>query len=75
MVPAAGHMSYVDYELLYPTPVSELESFLQTWLFFGLLRELLGELYRHEDFVAVGETNPSSTRVVSTSKLLALIDT
>ena len=75
MVPAAGHVSYLDYELLYPTPVSELESFLQTWLFFGLLREILGELYHHEDFVIVGEKNLSSTRVVSTSKLLSLIDT
>ncbi|MCJ1426053.1 hypothetical protein MMC29_003955 [Sticta canariensis] len=75
MVPAAGHVSYLDYELLYPTPVSELESFLQAWLFFGLLREILGELFHYEDFVIVGETNPSATRVVSTSKLLSLIDT
>lgn len=32
---------------------AELEPFLQNWLFFGLLHEVLEDIYRHEDFVAV----------------------
>ena len=31
--------------------ISELERFLQTWLFFGLLQETLGELFDQDDFV------------------------
>lgn len=74
MVPAKGHVSYLEHERLHPTPASELEPFLQTWLFFGLLHEILGHLYSHEDFVRLDDSNSSSTTVVSTSKLLALID-
>ncbi|MCJ1267073.1 hypothetical protein MMC22_006958 [Lobaria immixta] len=75
MVPAVGHVSYLVHERLHPTPTSELEAFLQTWLFFGLLQEILGELYSHEDFVLQDEAASSPTTVVSTSKLLALMDT
>lgn len=75
MVPAVGHVSYMGHELLHPTPASELEPFLQTWLFFGLLQEILGELYNHDDFVRIDESKSSPTTVVSTSKLLALVDT
>ncbi|MCJ1464129.1 hypothetical protein MMC07_002742 [Pseudocyphellaria aurata] len=75
MIPAPGHVSYLDHERLYPTPVSELESFLQNWLFFGLLHEILGELYDRKDFVRRDESSTTPTTVVSTAKLLALIDT
>lgn len=74
MVPAVGHLPYLDHERLHPTPVSELESFLQTWLFFGLLHEILGERYDREDFVRHDESSSTPTTVVSTAKLLALID-
>lgn len=75
MVPTVGHVSYREHERLHPTPPSELEPFLQTWLFFGLLHEILGDRYSQGDFVRLDESNSSSTTVVSTSKLLALIDT
>lgn len=76
MVPAIGHLSYLEHErLLDPTPTSELEPFLQTWLFFGLLQEIFGELYSHEDFVRRDESISPPTTVVSTSKLLAVTDT
>lgn len=45
--------------------ISELEAFLQTWLFFGLLQETLGEIFDHHDFV---RTTPSKV-VISTKKL------
>lgn len=42
---------YWRHEKLHPTPTPELESFIQTWLFFGLLHELLGELCLPSDFI------------------------
>ncbi|MCJ1418134.1 hypothetical protein MMC32_004479 [Xylographa parallela] len=34
------------------TPIEELESFYQQWLFFGLLKVVLQDAFRAEDFVA-----------------------
>ena len=45
--------------------ISELERFLQTWLFFGLLQETLGELFDQHDFVHA----TCSRVVISTKKL------
>lgn len=42
---------YSVYENLHPSPVKELESFCQTWLFFGILNEVLGSAYREDDFI------------------------
>ena len=42
---------YSVYENWHPTPVKELESFCQTWLFFGILNEVLGSAYREDDFI------------------------
>ncbi|MCJ1287815.1 hypothetical protein MMC26_007167 [Xylographa opegraphella] len=35
-----------------PTPIGELESFYQQWLFFGLLKVVLQTAFRAEDFVS-----------------------
>lgn len=55
-----------------PTLISELERFLQTWLFFGLLAEVLGDLYDHDAFV----TNSLDTkeRILTTKDLQPLIE-
>ena len=45
--------------------ISELERFLQTWLFFGLLQETLGEIFNHHDFVHA----KGSKVVISTKRL------
>jgi hypothetical protein len=45
--------------------ISELERFLQTWLFFGLLQETLGEIFDQHDFVHATR----SKVVISTKKL------
>lgn len=42
---------YSVYENWRPTPVTELETFCQTWLFFGILNEVLGSAYREDDFI------------------------
>ena len=35
-------MEYLRHEAFHPTPTREQESFLQTWLYFGLIAEFLG---------------------------------
>lgn len=44
-------LPYSVHEEWHPTPVKELESFCQTWLFFGILNEVLGKAYRESDFI------------------------
>ena len=50
-------------------PKRELESFYQTWLFFGLLHEILGSVCVAEDFIYTCEDQCGYTTAVSTSKL------
>ena len=53
-------------------PKSELECFVQTWLFFGLLAEILGDLYEHDVFVT--ESPGTRERILSTKDLQFLIE-
>lgn len=69
-----GDISQMDTQPLHQLPLEEVEAFFQTWLFFGLLQEVLRDLYKSEDFVAHAELNLLAVRVLSTSKLLGLID-
>ena len=68
-----GQLPYWQYEKLHPTPNEDLESFFQTWLFFGLINEILGNLCSPDDFIvsASGEASKS----VSTSKLIDIAET
>lgn len=50
-------------------PKWELESFYQTWLFFGLLHEILGSVCVAEEFIYSCEDQCGHTTAVSTSKL------
>ena len=52
----------------------ELEPFLQNWLFFGLLSEVLGELYRHEDFVTTFLDGEIEKTVITTAFLLSRLE-
>ena len=54
------------------SPKSELECFVQTWLFFGLLAEILGDLYDHGVFVT--ESSETRERILSTKDLPSLIE-
>ncbi|MCJ1293247.1 hypothetical protein MMC34_004801 [Xylographa carneopallida] len=68
-----GQLHYRDYERHYPTPKDELESFFQTWLFFGLIHEILGGLCISDNFIQLSKD--TRDKFVSTSKLSALIET
>lgn len=55
-----------------PTPTQDLEDFFQTWLFFGLINEFLGDLCKADDFICVGGRDDKTT--VSTVLLVELVD-
>ena len=44
-------LSFLRYERLHPTPNKELEDFFQTWLFFGIIHELMAEFCNGETFL------------------------
>ena len=50
-------------------PKYELEAFCQTWLFFGLIYEILCKFYNHEDYVSVRDNGGGPVKALSTSKL------
>ena len=72
MVPDVGQALYEQHEKLFPSHVSELECFLQIWLFFGLLAELLGTFYDHDTFVV--KSAHDGDPILSTKELQALIE-
>ena len=55
-------------------PSDELEPFLQNWLFFGLLKEVLGNSYRHEDFVTTFLDGEIEKTIVTTEILLSRLE-
>lgn len=52
----------------------EIESFYQTWLFFGLIHEILGSLYVAEDLIYTSEDQGGYIKAVSTSKLIPALE-
>ena len=63
-------LSLASHQFLAAAPSAELEPFLQNWLFFGLLNEVLGGLYRHEDFVTTSLDGESEKTIVTTANLI-----
>ena len=61
-----------EYERLHPTPNEEFEAFCQTWLFFGMINEFLGNICTSADFLRPGVDGTSS--IISTSQLPALVE-
>ena len=72
LVVEVGQVMFELYDDVSPTPKSELERFLQTWLFFGLLAEILGDLYDHGVFVT--ESSDTGERILSTKDLQFLLE-
>ena len=66
-----GKLSFFEYERLYPTPNKDFEPFCQTWLFFGLINELLGNICKSADFVR--PELAGDVRTLSTSRLPELV--
>ena len=72
--PSEGYIGIDIYEYMRPSSLKNLEAFLQTWLFFGLLKEILGDLYCRGDFICTLASGGASRTILSTSKLLELLD-
>ena len=72
--PSEGYINFSVYEYMRPSLLKELEVFLQTWLFFGLLKEILGDFYRRDDFIHMLENGGATRTILSISKLLELLD-
>lgn len=67
-VPTLG---FANQQLLTTTPPAKLKPFLQNWLFFGLLHEVLGDLYRHEDFITTSPDGEIETSIITTADLVS----
>ncbi|KAI4113052.1 MAG: hypothetical protein LQ345_005895 [Seirophora villosa] len=52
---------------------AELEALLQTWLFFGLLKEILGDLFIASHFISVDPSSGSSQRRLDTTSLNSIV--
>lgn len=67
-----GQLPFWQYEKFHPTPNKDLEAFCQTWLFFGLINELLGNICQSADFLRADEVG--GRRTISTSRLPGLVE-
>lgn len=67
-------LSTPNQKFLAAIPPAELEPFLQNWLFFGLLYEVLRGLYRHEDFVTTLWDGENEKTIVTTARLLSRLE-
>lgn len=61
-----------QYEKRHPTMNKDFEAFCQTWLFFGLINELLGNICKSADFIH--QDKAGGSRVISTSQLVRLVE-
>ena len=70
-VPTLG---FASHQLLASKSPAVLEPFLQNWLFFGLLHEVLGDLYRHEDFVTTSSDGGIEKSIITTADLVSRLE-
>ena len=64
-------LSIPNQESLKKMPPAELQPFLQNWLFFGLLHELLGDLYFHEDYLTTSLDCGTEKTIITTANLVS----
>ena len=69
-----GQFLYAHQMQLASLPKRDLESFYQTWLFFGLIYEILGDLYVPEDCLYECHGYNGFTKAVSSSKLITALE-
>ena len=67
-------LSNASRRILTAVPPAELEPFLQNWFFFGLLNEVLGDLYRHEYFVTKYLDGEVEKTIVTTTDRFSLLE-
>ena len=54
-------------------PVAKLEAFVQTWLFFGLLKEIFGDLFDPSHFVRPAASTSETQNVSKASQLVSFM--
>ena len=69
-----GGSPYRQHEQTYPTPKQEQEDFLQRWLFFGLIHEILGDRYKPEELISTFQTDDGEIRLVRTTDLVETLN-
>ena len=67
--PLDATLSPLTRNLLKKMPRAQLEPFFQNWLFFGLLHEVLGGLYRHRDFFTTLLDGENEKSIITTTDL------
>ena len=72
--PGVNTLSNASKRFLLAMPSAKLQAFLQKWLFFGLLHEVLGDLYRHHYFVRTVFDGEEEKTNVSTTNLLSRLE-
>lgn len=72
--PFPGLLPYSHQMQLASLSKQEIGSFYQTWLFFGLIHEILGDLYVTEDLIYTCENACGYSKAVSTSKLIIALE-
>lgn len=72
--PFPGLLSFSHQMQIASLSKQEIESFYQTWLFFGLIHEILGSLYVPEDLIYTCKDQCRYTKAVSTSKLITALE-
>ena len=72
--PFPGQLLYSHQLQLASLSKQEIESFYQTWLFFGLIREVLGSFCGAEDFVYTCEGAFPGLKAASTLKIVPALD-
>lgn len=70
----ANTLRIAGRQYLFSMKSARLQSFLQNWLFFGLLHEVLGNLYRHHDFITTVLEGEEERTIVSTANLLSRLE-
>ena len=69
-----GFLSNKHTRMVRSMSKAELEPILQTWLFFGLIHEVLGELCHPQDFIREIVAGEGHRRVLTTSSLAFFLD-
>ena len=68
------NLSYLQCQQIQSIAKQEIEPILQTWIFFGLIQEVLGGICRPSDFITISNQGDENRRVLTTASLIATLD-
>ena len=69
-----GSLSHANQKILAQMPPAELHSFLQAWLFFGLLYTVLGDSFDRNEFITTILDGEEERLVITTTSLLPRLE-